>query len=196
MPESRRGPLITWSEGPVDAEPVLLLHDRYADHDQLDRFRAPLAGRHRVVRVRGARTQMEDTYIKGYYWFIGPPERPELSTFGDALHHLETLLLALAASAPAGKVALVGRGEGGTMALMLALVWPERVSRVVSIGGPLPANRAEFPLELRDGEGVRALLVPGAGPADGTAEALRAVGWQVETASDEGGAVDWLRAAA
>lgn len=196
MADAYRGPLITWSVGSAGAEPVLLLHDRYKDHDELADLGAELAAKRRVVRVRGARTQMEDTSIKGYYWFIGPLERPELSTFGDGLHHLETLLLSLTDASPDRRVALVGHGEGGTMALTLALVWPERISRVVSIDGPLPANRDAFPLELRRASGLPVLLVPEARNLDETATALKQSGCRVETGRGTGAVADWLLTAA
>ena len=94
--------------------------------------------------------------VRGFFWFLGPLERPELSTFGDGLHHLERLLLDKADTGPVG---LFGIGEGGTMALTLALIWPELVSGVVSIDGPLPETIDALPLESRAAPRVHALLV-------------------------------------
>lgn len=148
--------LITWTTGVPDGIPVVLLHDRYRDHDELDALARDLAATHRVVAVRSARTQMENTLIKGYYWFLGPFERPELSTLGDGLHHLERLLLQLTEGG--GKVHLAGIGEGGTMALIMALVWPDLVASVASLDGPLPDTIDSLPLQLGSADGLAVLL--------------------------------------
>ena len=80
-----KGALITWTTGRPDGPPVVLLHDRYLDHDANDALGARLAPTHRVISARAARTQMEMGQIKGYYWFLGALDQPELSTLGDPL---------------------------------------------------------------------------------------------------------------
>lgn len=167
---SEKSALITWTSGAADGAPLILLHDRYLDHDQTDAIGAALAARYRVVSVRSARTQMENTLIKGYYWFLGPFESPELSTFGDGLEHLERLLLTLTEGGR--KATIIGLGEGGTMALMLALVWRELVVGVVSVDGPLPSNIADFPLELGSAAGLPMLLAEDTRSLAGTTAAL------------------------
>jgi pimeloyl-ACP methyl ester carboxylesterase len=153
-----KGALITWTTGRLDAPPVLLLHDRYLDHDANDALGAQFAPTQRVVSVRSARTQMEMGVTKGYYWHLGPLDQPELSTMGDALSHLERLLLEL--NRQTGKrIALVGTGEGGSVALLIALVWRELVGGVVSIDGPLATNIADMPLTLASASGLPVLLV-------------------------------------
>lgn len=152
------GALITWTTGSIDSPPVLLLHDRYLDHTANDAFAGLLEADHRVVSVRAARTQMEAGLIKGYYWHLGPLDQPELSTLGDALSHLERLLTTLNDST-GQRVALLGSGEGGSVALLLALLWRERISAIVSIDGPIARNVAEMPLTFPDPDGLPVLLV-------------------------------------
>ncbi len=175
---SEKSALITWTSGAPDGAPLILLHDRYLDHDQTDAIGAALAAEYRVVSVRAARTQMENTLIKGYYWFLGPLEGPELSTFGDGLEHLERLLLTLTESGR--KATIVGLGEGGTMALMIALVWRELVSAAVSVDGPLPANIADFPIEIGSAAGLPMLL----------AEASRSLAETTAALAERGAAVE------
>lgn len=158
MSVREKGALITWTTGKADAPPVLLLHDRYLDHGANDALGTLLDGSNRVVSVRSARTQMEMGTIKGYYWYLGPLETPELSTLGDALSHLELLLLDLHRET-GRRVSLAGVGEGGSMALLIGLLWPERVAGVVSIDGPLAVNIAEMPLTLPPADGLPVMLV-------------------------------------
>jgi hypothetical protein len=153
-----RGALITWTTGRPDAAPVLLLHDRYLDHESTNALATLLARSNRVVSVRSARTQMEMGQIKGYYWYLGALDHPELSTLGDALTHLERLVLDIHREG-GRRVALAGAGEGGSIALLMGLLWPEIISGVCSIDGPLPANIAEMPLALSPADGMPMLLV-------------------------------------
>ena len=104
-----------------------------------------------AVSVRGARTQMRGGGILGYYWYIETDDGgAEASTFGDALRQLELLLFKLEASNLSRRINLVGIGQGATMALALALVWPELIAAVVAVDGGLPANLSSLPLELGD----------------------------------------------
>lgn len=183
------GALLTWTSGDPTGSPVLLWHDRYRDRDPQDPLLPALASGHRVVAARSARTQMEMGAIRGYYWFLGPLHRPELSTLGDALSHAERLVLDIAATT-GERVSLVGRGEGGTLALLVGLLWPDVVSAVVSIGGPAPHNLDRLPLTWPPADGLPVLLVGGA-PAD--CELLAARGVYVDTAvGEETGIADWL----
>ena len=192
MTGAYRGPLITWTEGPADTAPVLLLHDRFNDQDELQTLCDGLKAERRVIRVRGARTQMEDTYIKGYYWYYGPVNRPELSTLGDALYHLQNLVLHLASTAPEGRISLVGKGEGGVVALLLAMVWPDRIDRLVSIDGVLPDNLDSFPLDIRRATGLPALLIGDLAQFADTTTFLDDHGWSVETDSKADAVAPWL----
>ena len=191
-----RSPLVTWTSGERNGAPVLVLHDRYKDQEELAGL-PPIPGAHRPLR--SARTQMTGTDILGFFWFIGPPERPELTTFGDGLHHLETLLLDASAEAGGKRGLVIGKGEGGVMALVLATVWPELLAGVVSIDGPLPVNLGHFPLEARPPTGLPVLLIERGRMLGDTAAALSTLGASVEVrriAEDDPlpAAADWLTA--
>lgn len=196
MSDSRKTALITWTTGERDRPPVILLHDRYLDHAATAALGQLLASTNRVVSARSARTQMEKGLIKGYYWFLGPFERPELSTLGDGLHHLERLLLSL--NEETGKrVALAGYGEGGTIALLIALIWPELISGVAALDGPLPLTLDELPLELGNAEGLNVLLTEHDRDLTASTAGLVARGASVSRiAHDDAAVARWIAALA
>lgn len=118
---------------------VVLLHERYEDLTALDDLARELERDHAVLAIRGARTQIRDQFVHGYYWFIEyGPCQPEASTLGDALAQLELGLLEHEEQAGDAGFSLVGRGQGATVALLLAAGWPELVRAVVAIDGCLP----------------------------------------------------------
>lgn len=188
-----KGALITWTTGDRAAAPVVLLHDRYRDHDANDALGARLAPTHRVVSVRGARTQMEMGLIKGYYWHLGPLAEPELSTLGDALSHLELLLIELNRET-GRRIAIAGTGEGGSVALLIGLLWRELVVGVASIDGPLAGNIGDMPITLPPADGLPVLLATRDADLAPSAAALAARGASVTTrpAGDDTVA-DWIR---
>ncbi len=124
--------------------------------------------------------QMAGTETLGYFWFLGPYDKPELTTFGDGLHHLETLLVDLSFGAGKARSFVVGKGEGGVMALTLAAIWPELLSGVVSIDGPLPQNIASFPLELRPPLRVPVLMLEHERSMVESAAAMSGLGAEVQ----------------
>jgi pimeloyl-ACP methyl ester carboxylesterase len=181
-----KGAIITWTTGRVDAAPVVLLHDRYLDHDANDELAGKLVPTHTVTSTRAPRTQMESGLTKGYYWHLGPLDQPELSTMGDALSHLERLLIEI--NRETGKpIALVGTGEGGSVALLISLVWRDLVASVVSIDGPLARNLEEMPVVLQPADGLPVLLVERRADLASSGRALAARGAIVSNgvASDE-----------
>jgi len=180
MSVREKGALITWTTGRLDAPPVLLLHDRYLDHDANDALGALLAETRRVISVRSARTQMEMGTIKGYYWYLGQLDTPELSTLGDALSHLERLLLDIQRET-GRRVTLAGMGEGGALALLIGLLWREHVAGVVSIDGPLAVNIAEMPLTLPPANGLPVMLVERQRSLEAAAAALTGRGATVSS---------------
>jgi pimeloyl-ACP methyl ester carboxylesterase len=174
MSEGRRSLLVTSVTGPADAPPLIFLHDRYGDYSDAMKLAAGFGDDVRKIAVRSARTQMvAGTDVLGYYWFLGPLERPELTTLGDALFQLEALLLETEAGS-GQRVGLVGHGEGGVIALLTGLVWPDVISGVAAIDAPLPANLTELPIEVRPLAGLPVLLAagPAAMPAAETARTV------------------------
>lgn len=131
------------SDGPL----WLVLHDR---HEDIAGARA-LARRHLALDtprllIRSARMQTRGSLAppKGPFWFIGPLEKPELSTLGDGLEQLERLLHEI----PRHQVALLAKGEGAVVALCLALLCPTRIAALHLVGAALPVNLARMPLAL------------------------------------------------
>jgi pimeloyl-ACP methyl ester carboxylesterase len=139
--------------------PAILLHDRYADLDALDALAERWVADRSVIAVRGARSQILDQFVHGYYWYLEiEPGRPELSTLGDALAQVESLLLQVAREAPGGRAVLAGEGQGGVIALLLASTWPERVRAVATLDAGLPSLPAEVGLEAPGMNGLPVLL--------------------------------------
>ncbi|MCD9029146.1 hypothetical protein LDO26_13150 [Luteimonas sp. BDR2-5] len=170
---------MTWTRGDPDATPILWLHDRYDDPVR-NRVEIALSDRLRSIAVRSPRLQMIGALPLGYFWFLGPFERPELTTFGDGLGQLETLLLELCPGRDTRRAWLAGQGEGGTMALTLASLWPERVAGVISIDGPLPANLDTMPVHPKPMPDMPVLLLEQNHVLLRTRQALQARGSGVE----------------
>lgn len=79
--------------------------------------------------------------IVGYTWFLGPNHAPSPIFFGDSLGEIERFLwdyLDRSKTSPAARPWLVGRGQGGMMALAAALAVPDLLSGVVAIDAFLP----------------------------------------------------------
>lgn len=182
--------LVTAPVGPVDGPPILFLHDRYGDYPDGLALANALDDEARKMAVRSARTQLAGTDVIGYFWFLGPLDRPELTTLGDALYHLETLILELEANS-GQKVGVIGIGEGGVMALLMALIWPDVLSRVGAFDAALPTNLADLPIQIRPLAGLPILLASGTEQAQSmrsTAAQLSAMGGAIETIVLENGA--------
>ncbi|MFT4248055.1 MAG: hypothetical protein QM581_08460 [Pseudomonas sp.] len=192
MSTQRKSPLLTWTHGDGDT-PLLLLHERYQDPATMPA--PPVPAGMRVIRVRSPRQQMAGISTLGYFWFLGPLQAPEPSTFGDGLHHLESLLLELSFGPGKPASVLVGSGEGGVMALVLATLWPELLAGVVSIDGPLPHNLAGFPIEPRVPLQLPVLLIEHDRELADSAQALSALGARVQRHAAEAApirqALDW-----
>jgi len=109
--------------GPADGPPVVLLHGFPDDVHAYDGVAPPLAasGWHVIV-----------PYLRGYgpTRFLDPhtPRSGQQAALGhDLLEFLNALGL--------GRAALAGYDWGGRAACILAALWPERVTALVSIGG-------------------------------------------------------------
>ncbi len=196
--------LLTKTGGSASGPPLVLLHDRDGDYADLQPYADALGERFRTCLARAARTQMVDIEVLGYFWYIeSAPGHPEISTFGDALFQVEALALELEKTT-GQKLTFIGKGQGGVLALMMALIWPEIVGAVVAVDAGLPGNIAEVPVDLKDIGDVAVLLARADQPLDdwqpqasSAAADLRARGARVELVSDSQGGTekavsDWL----
>jgi predicted esterase len=196
--------LLTKTGGSANGPPLVLLHDRDGDYVDLQPFADALGDHYHTFLVRAARTQMAEIEALGYFWFFeSAPGRPDISTFGDALFQVEALALELENSS-GRKLTLFGQGQGGVLALTMALIWPEIVGAVAVLDAGLPDNLSEFPIDLKKDCDVSVLLArldqslePWEQHAGRTAADLRRRGARVDLVSDppngvEGAVCDWL----
>jgi len=144
---SARSVLLTRRRGPENAMPWLVLHDRWGMLEDAEALAALLGPAALAIAVRAVRVQNRggSGFTHGYFWTIGPIERPELSTMGDALYQLELLLEENWARYGRRKLGLLGKGQGGMMALVLASFFPDKVEKVVAIDALLPLNLGDMP---------------------------------------------------
>ena len=146
--------LITHFDGDLSGQaPIwLVLHDRYGDLDAARRLGARLGDDVLRVAVQAARMQTEGGlgHVRGHFWYIGPVDMPELSTFGDGLAELDALLIQLRARYPHARFNLLGQGEGATLAMMLALVYGDLVDKVIVINAHWPKNFDRMPITVAD----------------------------------------------
>ena len=122
--------------GPADpARPVLIaLGGR---DDAVERLVAPLADAYRVDVLeppRRAHPRRPGVPSGPGDWLLGESAAPDPLSLGLCLEQLEQFLLARD-----DRPLLFGAGQGATLALSLALIWPERLGAVIAWGGCLPA---------------------------------------------------------
>jgi len=161
--------LLSIRDGAPSGAPYLVLHGRNGSLEDAQAMGARLGEDALRIAVRGPRQQtMGGTgQVRGYYWFIGPGDRPELSTLGDALYQLELLLLENSERLGQRRIGLYGENQGGVVALVTALIWPDRVDRLIVSDAVLPLNLSDMPLDLPPLDGLPVLLI---GDAEGLAE--------------------------
>ncbi len=175
---------------------VLALHANAEDAVQGLAFGRSIAPDAHVIAPSSPRPldprygQDEDSHTRKLWFFVqGGFIEPTL--FGETLRQIELMLHDLVecerASAHAeAPVWVVGRREGGVLALALAVVWPELIDRVVvedaifpSVPGWQPEHRSMtgVEVELRAGADPRVHL--GAADTDATRAALEERGASV-----------------
>jgi pimeloyl-ACP methyl ester carboxylesterase len=166
--------LSTAHDGQASGPAFLVLHERYGSLTSARELGQSLGTKVSRVAVRSARLQTigdGDTY--GFYWYVGPEDEPELSTLGDGLYQLELLLLETFEASGGVQVGLLGAGEGGSVALLMALIQPELVSIAVAIDAQLPANFAAIPIATPVLNGLPILLLQQTKPTNAsTVESL------------------------
>ncbi|KAL6221100.1 hypothetical protein ACLB2K_008852 [Fragaria x ananassa] len=98
------------------------------------------------------------------YGLSDPPPEPEKTTFHDLIDDLIGILDALAIP----KVFLIGKDFGSRLAYLFALLHPERVSGVVTLGVPYttPTSRPQYDKSLPKGFDINRWQEPGRAEAD------------------------------
>lgn len=153
--------LYTSRNGAPDGAPFLVFHDKFLwlkDAASLaDQFIDDTATK---IAVQSPRSQSAggSGITKGYFWYIGPLAAPELSTLGDGLYQLELLLDETYERYGQRKIGLLGQGEGGVIAMLAGLIFPDKVKAVIALDAPFPTNLAQMPLEVRPLDGLPVLL--------------------------------------
>ncbi|NJN15874.1 MAG: alpha/beta fold hydrolase [Oscillochloris sp.] len=133
-------PIHCYIAGPADAAPLVLVHGLADEADSWRRVILPLAERHRVVALD----------LPGFGRSAAPQRALSLAFFARTL---AGLLDALAIP----RAILVGNSVGAMICQRLAVAAPQRVERLVLIGGCLPVARQLPPPALL------AFLLPGLG---------------------------------
>jgi len=150
--------------GAPGAGTLVALHSDGADSRELVALCEAIDARRAVVAPQAPRAKSPfhssgapDTpawrAYAGFAWFRrGEDARPEPASFGDSLAQLEALALELHAGG-AAPLALVGRGDGATLALGAARAFPELFEAVVALGRARPelasfGERQPIPADL------------------------------------------------
>jgi predicted esterase len=180
------------SEGAAATALVLGLHDRGGDARQVLPLLAAISGLIAVEAPQALRPIVTDTrgYVldgQGYHWYFGSDaSRPEPATFGESLWSLEAFLADLRERHPGRKPVVLGVGQGGVLAVSLALMVPDLIGAVVAVEGGFPVIRGWDPPERR-ADGLPVVMVhdseAGASAGDAFAEAvnrLQQIGYKTE----------------
>src|SRR5262249_16730486 len=89
-----------------------------------------------LVLVEAPRGLYAGRALMSTYWYVATDHtRPDGPSFGDALYHLEQLLLDLAGDGRQRRFVLVGEEQGAVLALALSTVRPELLLAVVALEG-------------------------------------------------------------
>ncbi|XP_062013212.1 uncharacterized protein LOC133729664 isoform X2 [Rosa rugosa] len=119
--------------------------------------------RHQMVAVANAGFRAIAPDYRGY-GLSDPPPKPEKTTFHDLINDLLGILDALAIP----KVFLIAKDFGARPAYLFALLHPERVSGVVTMGVPYtpPTSRPQYENSLPEGFYINRWQEPGRAEAD------------------------------
>lgn len=146
---------------PMAPGTIICLHDENSTHvDILGLLRKVSTGQ-RLISPRSARWSRFGGGGRFSWFSCANPPAIEPIGFGDSLIQLERLMLDCDAQGLGERtVTLIGIGQGATMALALAMLWPELCTNVVAIGGSLPVVPGWSPL-AREMPGLPVLLIAG-----------------------------------
>ncbi|KAJ6416564.1 hypothetical protein OIU84_002426 [Salix udensis] len=128
--------------------------------------------RHQMICLAGAGFRAIAPDYRGY-GLSDPPPVPEKTTFGDLISDLLAILDFLEIT----KVVLVAKDFGAKPAYMLALLHPDRVLGVVTMGVPfIPPGPSQYQKHLPEGFYISRWREPGRAEADfGRLDAKRVV---------------------
>ncbi len=135
--------LVREDAGEAGAPTVLTLHERGGEAGSaLAGARAMFGSAPRIVAAQAARpcnplqsNLARPAQYAGFSWYLGEdPARPEPASFGDSLFQLDLLL----SGERARSLILHGSGQGGVLALALALHAIDAVAAVVAENAPMP----------------------------------------------------------
>lgn len=139
---------ITEAGGLRQASALIGLHDAQSRPSDLLPFLRQIGGGRRIVAPRSARWSAHGRGgLYSWYSSISPPLVEPIG-FGDSLIQLEAFILEEAAQEWAAANILVGIGQGGTMALMLAALWPELCRAVIAVDAIWPTVPGWQPPDL------------------------------------------------
>jgi pimeloyl-ACP methyl ester carboxylesterase len=158
------------------------------DEARLAALAGATAGDHRVVLPEPLRFLYLSRDHVGRRWYVtGIDGEIEPATFGDALYAVEQLAIAAHEQWERPPL-LIGHGQGGELALALALLIPDRLAGVAAVAAAIPQVPGWERSDCAAG-GLPVLLVPGHGDDAGTARtrgALAAIGARVATSRSVG----------
>jgi len=158
-----------------DAITIVGLHDQGFDLEQLRPLEEVLGSRFRLVTPQAPRSVTAASRgpgyeVDGYRWYCGEDAtHPDVATFGESLWQVEQFLDDVI-KREAGRVILLGHGQGAMLAATMAGIMPDRLVGVAAIAGYVP----EIPgwtIPAGDAAGLPVLLVHDPGdkelPVDG-----------------------------
>jgi pimeloyl-ACP methyl ester carboxylesterase len=183
-----RAGLVYELRAPAGGEPLgttIALGGTQTDPARLASLARAIAPDHRVVLPEPLRFLYLSRDHVGRRWYVtGLDGEIEPATFADALYAVEQL--AVAAHEQWDRPPLViGHGQGGELALALALLVPERLAGVAAVGAAAPRVPGWERPDCAAG-GLPVLVVPGEGDvvaAARTRDELTAIGARVATST-------------
>jgi pimeloyl-ACP methyl ester carboxylesterase len=166
----------------------IALGGTHTDDARLAALARATAGDHRVVLPEPLRFLYLSRDHVGRRWYVtGIDGEIEPATFGDALYAVEQLATAAHEQWHRPPL-LIGHGQGGELALALALLVPDSLAGVAAVAAGIP-QVAGWERPDCAAAGLPVLLVPAHGDDAGTARTrgeLAAIGAQVATSRSVG----------
>jgi len=164
---------------------TIALGGTHTDEARLAELARATAPDHRVVLPEPLRFLYLSRDHVGRRWYVTSIDGEiEPATFGDALYAVEQLAIAAHETWDRPPL-LIGHGQGGELALALALLMPDMLAGVAAVGATIPQVPG-WERPDRAAGGLPVLLVPAHGDdvaAARTHDELAAIGAHVATSS-------------